>query len=74
MGILATFGNEGWVKFYRLSKFEHNLIEKNEKVAQNNVSLRQEIKDLKDTRLVENYIRNTLGFIREDEIIYEIRN
>ncbi|GEM_PF-2620820 len=73
MGILATFGNEGWVKFYRLRKFEQSLVEKNGKIAQSSFSLRQEIEDLKDTHLVERYIRNVLGFVRDDEIIYEIR-
>ena len=73
MGILATFGNEGWVKFYHLKKFEHHLMEKNERVAQNNLSLRQEIEDLKNRGHVESYIRNTLGFVGHDEIVYEIR-
>lgn len=71
LSVCAFFGNEGWFKLYRLKKVEHSLEEENRNLKGENGVLLREIRDLKDTRYVEHYIRDVLGFIREDEISYE---
>lgn len=71
MGILVSFGNEGWVKLYHLKQFEKGLEEKNALLAQNNRDLLKEIQDLKDLKYIEHYIRRELGYVRADEILYE---
>lgn len=66
-----SFANEGWVKLYKLRQFEKTLDEENRAIAQNNASLRGEIRNLGDPRYLEHLIRRETGFIRENELIYE---
>ncbi len=70
--LLASFGNEGWVKWYQLRSYEKSLQGQNQKIHQDNLRLLQEIKALKDSKYLEHYIREDLGYVRGDEISYEI--
>ncbi len=71
LSALVSFGNEGWVRLYKLRQFKNTLEEKNRTIAQNNDGLRAEIRKLNDPKYLEHYIRQQIGFIREDELIYE---
>lgn len=71
MSSLAFFGNEGWLKFYKLRQFEKSLQRKNLELSQNNIALLKEINNLKDTKYLTHYIRDTLGFIKDDELLFE---
>ena len=69
--LLAAFGNQGWVRLYKLRQFEKTLREDNLSVASNNEDLRAEIRRLKDSKYLARYIRQQIGFIRDNELIYE---
>jgi len=71
LSLLASFGNEGWVKLYKLRQFERMMETENRTIAQNNTDLQLEIENLSDPRYLEHYIRQQIGFIRENELIYE---
>jgi cell division protein FtsB len=71
LSLLVSFGNEGWFKLYRLKQFERMLQKKNELLVQNNAALLKEIRNLKDPRYLEHYIREELGYLKDDEVLYE---
>lgn len=71
MSVLLSFGKEGWLRFYRLRLFENSLQEKNRLLQESNLVLMKEITDLKDPKYVVHYIRDTMGFVTDDEIIFE---
>ena len=74
LGVLASFGNEGWVKLYKLRQHEASLEGENRLMAQRNLELQFEIENLKESKYLDHYIRRELGFIRDHEIIYEFIN
>ena len=76
--LLASFGNQGWVRLYRLTQFEKSLERENAGLAEDNNNLKREIRDLQDPLYVERYIRQELDlgeftvqslprFVTEDE-------
>ena len=71
MSLLAAFGNQGGVKLVRLKNVEKTLREENRLLAEHNMTLIKEIHDLKDPGHLERYIRDELGFVQADEILYE---
>ncbi len=71
LSLLAFFENKGWFRLYHLKKIEASLQEENRQLKESNLSLRQEILNLKDRKYVEHYIRDVLGFIRVNELSYE---
>jgi cell division protein FtsB len=73
LSLLVSFGNEGWVRLYHLKQFGKSLEEKNGALAKNNRALFREIQDLKDSRYLEHYIREELGYLKENEVSYEFR-
>ena len=73
LSLLASFGNEGWVKWYRLKQFERLMEEKNHLLSQNNTLLRKEIELLQQSATLERTIREELGYVKQDEILYDDR-
>lgn len=71
LSALVSFGNQGWVKLYKLKQFEKNMEHENRLLAENNAALRQEIDDLKDPGYVERYIREELDFVRDNEVLFQ---
>ena len=71
LSALASFGNEGWVKLYKLRQIEGTMEEENLTLAANNEDLRREIQRLQNPKYLEHYIRRQIGFIRDNELIYE---
>ncbi len=71
MGSLVFFGNEGWLKFYKLRQFEKSLQREDSELSKNNISLLKEIINLKDKKYLTHYIRDTLGFVKDDELLFE---
>lgn len=69
--LLASFGNQGWIRLYRLTQFEKSLERENAGLAEDNNNLKREIRDLQDPLYVERYIRQELGFVRENEILFQ---
>lgn len=72
MALLAAFGNGGWVKLYRLRNVEKSLMEENRLLTDHNMNLAKEISDLKDPLYLERIIREELGFVKDNEILYEL--
>ncbi len=72
LSLLAFFGNQGGLKLYRLKKVEKRLTEKNHLLFEENVSLRKEMLALKDKKYIEHLIREDLGFVKENETIYDV--
>lgn len=71
LSLLVSFGNEGWVKLYRLRRVEAAIEEQNRLLALQNAKIRREIDDLNDPRYLERLIRNDMGYAREGETLYE---
>lgn len=72
LALLAFFGNEGWLKFYKLKSVENGLREENRLLAEHNMTLLTEIDDLKDPKYLEHYIREELGYVKAGEVLYEL--
>ncbi len=71
LSLLAFFGNEGWLRLYHLKTIENELVAKNTLLEKENQEIRQEILNLQDKEFMMHYIRNRLGYIRDNEIIFE---
>ncbi len=72
LSLLVSFGNQGWVKWYKLRQFERNLENEIRFLSESNLTLQKEIADLKDPQYLEGYIREELGYVRDNELLYEI--
>lgn len=71
LSFLVSFGNQGWLKWYRLNRYGEVIERENQNLLVANNALRKEIEGLRDARYVEHYIRDELGFIRENEILFQ---
>ena len=70
--LFIVFGENGLVDLNRLKKERDNLLQKNEALTQENLSLYREIERLKnDPEYVENVARQELGVIGKDEVIFK---
>ncbi len=69
LAFLVSFGNQGWVKLYKLRQVEKRIEDENRLVEEKNRLLQEEIVQLKDVQYLETYIRGELGYIRDDEIL-----
>jgi cell division protein FtsB len=64
------FGEHGFIDLNILKKERDQLIEKNERLSRENLSLSVEIDRLKhDPKYIENIARQELGMVAEDELI-----
>lgn len=72
LGALAAFGNEGWVKLYKLTQREKALEAENRLIADHNLEMEFEIQHLQDPKFLERYIRREMGFVRDNEMVYEL--
>ncbi|QQR79835.1 MAG: septum formation initiator family protein [Deltaproteobacteria bacterium] len=70
--VLTAFSNDGLFKYYHLKRFEKNLSQKNQKIEEENNSLKIEIKELQNPKTIEKHIRNTLGYVLDNELIFEL--
>jgi cell division protein FtsB len=72
--LFIIFGDNGLVDLNQLKKERNRLIEKNNKITMNNLSLYHEIDRLKhDPKYIEDIVRRELGFIGKDEVIFKLR-
>lgn len=71
LAALASFGNQGWVRLYKMRQAEAALDEQNRVSAAENEKIRREIENLKDPKYLEHFIRNEIGLAREGETLYE---
>ena len=70
--LLIIFGDNGLVDFVLIKGERDSLIEKNEKLNQENLNMYREIDRLKnDPKFVENVVRQELGVIAKDEVIFK---
>ena len=70
--LLIIFGDNGLVDFVLIKGERDSLIEKNEKLNQENLNMYREIDRLKnDPKFVENVVRQELGVIDKDEVIFK---
>ena len=74
MLFFVIFGEHGLVDLNLLRQERDNLLEKNRKLKQENLSLYREIDRLKhDLEYTENVARQQLGMIKEEEVILKLR-
>jgi len=72
MFLLIIFGDNGFVDFVLIKGEKDSLVEKNEKLNQENLVMYREIDRLKnDPKFVENMVRQELGVIGKNEIIFK---
>ncbi|MEA3417751.1 MAG: septum formation initiator family protein [Thermodesulfobacteriota bacterium] len=70
--LLIIFGDNGLVDFVLIKGERNRLVEKNEKLNQENLVMYHEIDRLKnDPKFVENVVRQELGVIAKDEVIFK---
>ena len=70
--LLITFGDNGLVDFVLIKGKRNRMVEKNEKLNQENLVMYREIDRLKnDPKFVENVVRQELGVIAKDEVIFK---
>ena len=73
--LLIVFGDNSLIDLNRLKTERNNLLQKNETLKQENLSLYREIERLKnDPKYVENVARQELGVIGKDEVILKTPN
>ena len=72
MLLLIIFGDNGLADFVLIKGERDRLVEKNEKLNQENLNMYREIDRLKnDPKFVENVVRQELGVIGKDEVIFK---
>ena len=70
--LLIIFGDNGLVDFVLIKGEKNSLIEKNEKLNRKNLNMYREIDRLKnDPKFVESVVRQELGVIGKDEVIFK---
>lgn len=70
--LLIIFGDNGLVDFVLIKGERDRLVEKNEKLNQENLVMYREIDRLKnDPKFVENVVRQELGVIGKNEIVFK---
>jgi cell division protein FtsB len=68
--LLIVFGDNGLVEMHRLREKERSMVQQNETLARENVSLYRTIRRLKsDPAFIESVARNELGMIGKDDVI-----
>ena len=68
--LLIVFGDNGLVEMHRLREKERLMVQQNETLARENVSLYRTIGRLKsDPAFIESVARNELGMIGKDDVI-----
>ncbi len=68
--LLIVFGDNGLVEMHRLREKEQTMVQQNETLARENVSLYRTIGRLKnDPAFIESVARNELGMIGKDDVI-----
>ena len=68
--LLIVFGDNGLMEMHRLREKEQTMVQQNEKLASENVSLYRTIGRLKnDPAFIESVARNELGMIGKDDVI-----
>lgn len=72
MCLFIIFGDNGLVDFVLIKGEKDSLVEKNEKLNQENLVMYREIDRLKnDPKFVESVVRQELGVIGIDEVIFK---
>ena len=72
--LAIIFGDRGLADLQLLKKKLDGLIQKNEKLEHENVSLYSEIDRLRhDPEFIEDVARKELGMIRKDEVIFKLK-
>lgn len=72
MCLFIMFGDNGLVDFVLIKGEKDSLVEKNEKLNQENLVMYREIDRLKnDPKFVESVVRQELGVIGIDEVIFK---
>ena len=70
--LLIICGDNGLVDFVLIKGEKDRLVEQNEKLNKENLNMYREIDRLKnDPKLVENVVRQELGVIGKDEVIFK---
>lgn len=69
---LASLEGFGWMKWYHLKRVENVLQAQNVSLKKNNVTLRNEIGHFKDVKYLEHYIREELGYLKGNEVTFEL--
>ena len=68
----TAFSDQGLIRLYHLRQTENMILEKNEELRQEIRLLKQEIKNLHKLPYLERVVREELGFIKPNEIVYYV--
>jgi len=72
--LVIIFGENGLVDYHLMKNERNRLMEKNEELSRENLSLYREIDRLKnDLKYVENVARQELGMIGKNEVIIKFK-
>jgi cell division protein FtsB len=73
--LFIIFGDNGLIDLDLLKRERDGLIEKNDRITMNNLSLYREIDRLEhDSGYIEDVVRRELGLIAEGEVIFKLKN
>ena len=73
--LFIIFGDNGLVDLNLLKRERDGLIEKNDRITMNNLSLYREVDRLEhDSGYIEDVVRRELGLIAEGEVIFKLKN
>ncbi|MCD4762810.1 MAG: septum formation initiator family protein [Desulfobacterales bacterium] len=73
--LFIIFGDNGLVDLDLLERERDGLIEKNDRITMNNLSLYREVDRLEhDSGYIEDVVRRELGLIAEGEVIFKLKN
>ena len=70
--IFAVFGDQGLLKLHQMRQTEAQLGERLNEIRTENDRLAQAIAQLKDDAALEKVVREELGYLRPDEVIYYV--
>jgi cell division protein FtsB len=67
-----VFSDQGLARLYHLRQTENMVMQKNDEFRQEISQLKDEIKRLQKPAYLERVVREELGFLRSDEILYYV--
>ncbi|MEW6055296.1 MAG: septum formation initiator family protein [Bdellovibrionota bacterium] len=74
LSISGVFGNSGLVQAYKLSRVKYDIVLRINALENEKARLATGLRDLEsDSFVQEQAVRESLGFVRENELVFEFR-
>ncbi len=71
--LFAVFGDQGMIKLHQMRQDKAQLEQGIQQIQEESDTVAHEIQNLKDKKYLEKVIREELGFLRPDEVIYYLQ-